>query len=374
MSLPPKVAGMVNIPRSVVDEFYRYKMPALKAKVEGRGNGVKTRIENMMEIAAALNRPPSYTTKFLGYELGTQTSIVPKRNTFLVNGRHDQEFLARLLDDFIDKFLLCKRCGNPETAMEVKNNQIDLRCLACGELSSVDMRHRLASYILKNLPPKLKQTQMQENKRIQQSEETGLDYDLDPSDTASALVDDEFEKKWELDTTPESVEIRRRQMLGNKESDSTPVDPIDDLTKFFSQVPLPNSAEIVAKVNSIASSNSWKDSSVIMAIFGIFFNENICNQIPEKAPILKLFVKTKLDQKCVLYCLECLCRNNVSVINKVSRILSLFYDEDILEEETIIKWYKNPAKKIDLALSKSIREKAKPFVDWLSTAEEEEEE
>ena len=39
--------------------FYRYKMPRLQAKVEGKGNGVKTVIPNMVEIARALGRPPT---------------------------------------------------------------------------------------------------------------------------------------------------------------------------------------------------------------------------------------------------------------------------------------------------------------------------
>jgi len=51
---------MVNIPRSVEDQYYRYKMPALEAKVESRGNGIKTVIVNISDIAKALARPATY--------------------------------------------------------------------------------------------------------------------------------------------------------------------------------------------------------------------------------------------------------------------------------------------------------------------------
>ncbi len=38
-------------------------MPKLIGKVEGRGNGIKTVVTNMADIAKALSRPPTYTIK-----------------------------------------------------------------------------------------------------------------------------------------------------------------------------------------------------------------------------------------------------------------------------------------------------------------------
>jgi len=51
-----KMSKTYNVNREVNDTFYRYKMPAITAKVEGKGNGIKTVIVNMVDIARALNR------------------------------------------------------------------------------------------------------------------------------------------------------------------------------------------------------------------------------------------------------------------------------------------------------------------------------
>ncbi|GMH21821.1 hypothetical protein Nepgr_023664 [Nepenthes gracilis] len=135
------------------DAFYRYKMPKMITKIEGRGNGIKTNIVNMVEIAKALARPASYTTKYFGCELGAQSKFDEKTGTSHVNGAHDTAKLAALLENFIKKYVQCYGCGNPETEVVItKNQMITLKCAACGYVSDVDMRDKLTAFILKNPP------------------------------------------------------------------------------------------------------------------------------------------------------------------------------------------------------------------------------
>ncbi|KAL3526999.1 hypothetical protein ACH5RR_011655 [Cinchona calisaya] len=138
------------------DAFYRYKMPKMITKVEGRGNGIKTNIVNMVEIAKALARPASYTTKYFGTELGAQSKFDEKTGTSLVNGAHETAKLAGLLENFINRYVQCYGCSNPETEILItKNQMIQLKCAACGFVSDVDMRDKLTTFILKN-PPEMK--------------------------------------------------------------------------------------------------------------------------------------------------------------------------------------------------------------------------
>jgi len=146
----------LNIGGIADDEFFRYKMPPLQAKVEGRGNGIKTRIVNCAQVAKALKRPPGYVCKFFGCELGAQTRINEDTGEYIVNGAHTVETLSGVLQKFIKMFVLCRSCNLPETDLKVnvKSHSIKAKCTACGNVEVVDLTHKLCSYIFSNPPPK----------------------------------------------------------------------------------------------------------------------------------------------------------------------------------------------------------------------------
>jgi len=175
-----KMAALQNIGAdNAGDSFYRYKMPILQAKIEGRGNGIKTNVVNNVDIAKALDRPPPYIIKFFGCELGALTSYDVKTGMSIVNGAHDSKKLAELLDSFIKKYVQCHSCGNPETRIKIKRENIYLLCKACGAPSCVDMRHKVNNYILKNPPEEKlskeeKKLKKQEKERLKGAQEMKL--------------------------------------------------------------------------------------------------------------------------------------------------------------------------------------------------------
>jgi translation initiation factor 5 len=128
-------------------------MPVLTTKVEGRGNGIKTVITNMVEIARALHIHPAYPTKFFGIELGAQSKFNVGTERAIVNGCHQAPDLSKILDRFIQQFILCPNCKLPELKMVIKSSSIKIECAACGAASQIKSAHRLVGYMTKN-PPK----------------------------------------------------------------------------------------------------------------------------------------------------------------------------------------------------------------------------
>jgi len=170
----------VNVNRNVSDAFYRYKMPRIQAKVEGKGNGIKTVIVNMVDVAKAIGRPATYPTKYFGCELGAQTQFDFKNERFIVNGSHDATKLQDLLDGFIRKYVLCPACDNPETELMVssKKGTISQGCKACGHHGLLESNHKLNTYILKNPPslnPAVQGSSLTEGKRGKRSKRANGD-------------------------------------------------------------------------------------------------------------------------------------------------------------------------------------------------------
>ncbi|KAK3066976.1 hypothetical protein LTS18_001375, partial [Coniosporium uncinatum] len=237
----------VNIPRDVADPFYRYKMERIQSKIEGKGNGIKTVIVNLSGVAASLARPPSYVIKYFGFELGAQTNNNPADDRWIVNGAHEAGKLQEYLDGFISKFVLCKKCKNPETEVHIKDGDITLDCKACGQISPVDARLKLSSYIVKNAPKKGKKdksTKKADRKARKEAEqanggspnghgsphdsnsdqadengeielEAGSDDELTRRINADASkIEDEEPKeiKWSVDTSEEAVKARAKEL------------------------------------------------------------------------------------------------------------------------------------------------------------------
>lgn len=63
------------------------------------------------------------------------------------------------------------------------------------------------------------------------------------------------------------------------------------------------------------------------------------------------------------------------LVPQVPKILLAFYQQDLISEGVLKIWGSKASKKyVDLATSKKVRKSAEPFLEWLNTAESDEEE
>ena len=63
----------------------------------------------------ALFVPCADIIKFFGNELGAVTKYDKGSGTSIVNGAHDSGVLSKLLEVFINTYVQCYACRNPET-------------------------------------------------------------------------------------------------------------------------------------------------------------------------------------------------------------------------------------------------------------------
>jgi len=292
--------------------------------------------------------------------------------------------------------------------MHIKNDNILLKCRACGTITPADVSHKLSTYIIKNPPEKVKKAM--ESKAELKEKKKQAEKEL----KAAA---DEDDQDWAVPTTPEAVAQRRLALLGTKDRLSAAVgaeggeegeeevegakeekekkeeekksetpageekkaadlveqvkvgsNPIPALQKFWASIPSPD--EVQRQVRALAEANGWSEANLMKILFGSFFDKDLRTGFIIKARYLRLFVPTQKQQKIVLYCVEKLCQMDAEAVKGIADLLHGLWEENVVDEDTLLKWYKHPHEQIPQKLSQKIRDAAQPFIDWLQKAEE----
>uniref|UniRef100_A0A1J3IXI2 Putative eukaryotic translation initiation factor 5-2 n=1 Tax=Noccaea caerulescens TaxID=107243 RepID=A0A1J3IXI2_NOCCA len=407
------------------DAFYRYKMPKMVTKTEGKGNGIKTNIVNNVEIAKALGRPASYTTKYFGCELGAQSKFDEKTGTSLVNGAHNTSKLAALLEIFIKKYVQCYGCGNPETEIIItKTQMVNLKCAACGFISEVDMRDKLTTFILKNPPESKKGSKDKkamrraEKERLKEGEAADeeqkklkkevkkkassktsknhtSDEDLSPKHDENALeVDDDDDDEddddgiqWQTDTSREAAEKRMKEqlsavtaemvMLSAKEDEEKKKAPKTEKKLMQEMKEYLKKGSPISELKAFISSLSEPPQDVMDALFTALFDgvgKGFAKEVTKKKSYLAAATQEDGTQMHLLNSIGSFCgkSGNEDAVKEVALVLKALYDQDIIEEEFVLEWY---GKGLAGAEKSSVVWKnVKPFVEWLQSAESESEE
>jgi len=97
--------------------------------------GMRTIVSNFREVAEILDRDPQHILKFLTREMATAATYQDSRVIF--QGKFQQDSLERLLQRYMEIFVVCPVCKRPDTKIVREKRLSFLVCNACGAKSSV---------------------------------------------------------------------------------------------------------------------------------------------------------------------------------------------------------------------------------------------
>jgi len=320
-------SSTINIGGDAKDISYRYKMPKLITKIEGKGNGIKTVIVNMENIAIALNRKPEYPAKFFGTELGAQSKYDDKTGHAVVNGAHNQGDLAKILEGFIEKYVLCAKCRLPETDIFIRKGNVCFDCKACGNQSEADAVHKLTTFILNHEKKTAATTTPAPSKKKKEKEKVEKEEE-----------EEEEEIQWSLDTSKEAAEARRKEHAA---------------------------ALLVVEKKEKEAREKQQQLGGVVAEF--FVGASITKQQLEKGTKALIDMKmTKQMQEMVVVLFADGVDRNKNTTEVVCGVLQNWVAHGVVAEEIML----------DVCDKRKgvFAERCKPFLDWLQEDEEEEEE
>lgn len=119
----------VNIPKSNSDIFYRYKRDEIEIRIINI-NGGNTELSNLKTIADNIGDNIDLIIKYIKKKINT--NIVTKNNKYIINKIQTKNSLEEIIEDYINDFVLCKICGNPEFNIIINKKEEIRTCKACG--------------------------------------------------------------------------------------------------------------------------------------------------------------------------------------------------------------------------------------------------
>lgn len=366
-------------------------MPLIQAKTEGSGNGIKTNILNLTDVATALARPASYVMKYFGFELGAQTTIDNKNERYLINGVHPMDKLQDSLDGFIEKFVLCPQCKNPETVLEITTNEMLQRdCKACGKVTKINPSLKLVSYILKN-PPKVASKKQKKSSNANTASVNVIGGGKSISDIANRQqkistssnnnnnIDNNVnnekinikDEDWSVDMSEDAIKKRAEELeklnLGESKL------KYENFGIWILENK-PNDVEIFKKIVELDITTD-KQTIEVLAQTLLDSNDIITEITQHKGIFSKLIVNESLEKSLLGGIERIIGLKYLDNVNQIPKILMELYDNDLASEDVIREWGTHISKKyVPKNISRTVRKSARPFLKWLDEAEEDDSE
>jgi translation initiation factor 5 len=391
-------------------EFDTFRLFFQAHELTGPCFSLQTVIPNITDVASSLHRSPGEVNKFFGTELGAQSRYSPDTDKAIVNGAHTDGMLQDLMHRYIEKFVLCPNCRLPESEYKIKNDLIFHRCKACGAKEMVDMSHKLCNFILaedkkakKEAKSKGgKKTEKDEDKDSKKKKKSKDDSDEEKKKAKKEKKKEKKSKKEKKENGGDDEEDedyiqaalngskKEDNELGSEEDESNEDDASEagvddagalqlavDATKQWLQERNDgfDIAQLVEFITNQQMASALKSHEKVAILVHAAFSEfKPKEEIPRFAPVLvSLTQQNPIMERHLIASLEVLC---VDKPKHFPVLIKLLYDEDALQEETILAWAdagRSEYTTVEEEQRAILRGEAEPVVVWLQDSDSEDE-
>lgn len=394
-------------PSAQSDPFYRYKTRQLVVQTIGNGKMIRTALTNSDDVGRDLKVPPSYIPHYLAKTIGAQATYEPGKPAMqraTISGEHETKDLSNLLVRFIREFVLCSKCRLPELEYAPRKDDLVMRCHSCGwkgNLSTIPMNDKFKRYVYTHPPPRrtgasagaASGAKSARGPKGKASGKASAKTTPKAAPKASSAKEKEKEKEvvWLSDLSDKAREERMETMVPERlkalvagvagEEEETPAEPsktpLEILKEFIATKP--GDDKIIAEVKRLRTEHSLDKKAAVILVCDVL--------IPDLATLLanlktytSLFAKfigeEAFSQAVFLSVLEKRIGSekgkakNEFLAKKAMLMFKDLYENDILEEDTILQWYR-PDEDDSSPQQDALRKAVSPFCKWLEEAESE---
>jgi translation initiation factor 2 subunit 2 len=114
-----------NLPESVFEKE-RFEIPKVRGHIEGN----KTVISNFKQVAQVLRRPVEHLLKYILRELATPGDL--KGGALILGAKMPASRINEKIRQYAYEFVLCQKCGKPDTEFIREGDFLFVKCTACG--------------------------------------------------------------------------------------------------------------------------------------------------------------------------------------------------------------------------------------------------
>lgn len=147
-------------------------------------------------------------------------------------------------------------------------------------------------------------------------------------------------------------------------ADDKPVrDLIQDLRDTALKQAIPDHEVIAIIWQCVMSRSEWNKKEELLA-------EQAAKHLRQYTPLLEAFAQSAKAELALLMKVQEYCYENMNFMRAFSKLVVMLYKTNVLSEEVILKWYREPSSSKGKMM---FLDQMKKFVEWLQSAEEESE-